>query len=193
MNNIVLASSSPRRIELLKKFNINATIIKPNVVEKLSIKDSIEEASMALSFEKANQVYNSLNKGEIIIACDTLVGLDGKLLGKPRNEEDAKDMLKLLSGRKHEVVTGLCIMKASTNIKIIDFEKTYVKFRKLDDKTMNNYIKTGEYRDKAGAYGIQGIGGALIEGINGCYFNVVGLPLYRLDILLEKHFDIRLI
>jgi len=102
-------------------------------------------------------------------------------------------MLKLLSGRKHEVVTGLCIMKASTNIKIIDFEKTYVKFRKLDDKTMNNYIKTGEYRDKAGAYGIQGIGGALIEGINGCYFNVVGLPLYRLDILLEKHFDIRLI
>ena len=174
MDNIVLASASPRRIELLEKFNMKPIVMKANIVEKISKKDSIEEASMALSFEKANQVYNSLNKGEIIIACDTLVGLDGKLLGKPRNEEDAKDTLKLLSGRKHEVVTGLCIMKASTNIKIIDFEKTYVKFRKLDDKTINNYIKTGEYKDKAGAYGI-------------------GLPLYRLDILLEKHFDIRLI
>lgn len=193
MNNIVLASASPRRIELLKKFNISPTIIKPNILEKVSIEDSIEKASMALAFEKANQVYNSLNQGEIIIACDTLVGYDGQLLGKPKDEKDAKNMLKLLSGKRHEVVTGLSIMKAGTNIKIIDFEKTYVKFRELDDKIIDNYIKTGEYKDKAGAYGIQGIGGVLIEGINGCYFNVVGLPLYRLDILLKKHFDIRLI
>ena len=193
MNNIVLASTSPRRIELLEKFNLNPIVMKPNIVEKTSIGDRVEEASMALAFEKARYIYNKLSGNEIIMAFDTLVAYNGQLLGKPQNEVDAINMLELLSGKKHIVVTGLSIMKAGTNIKIIDFEKTYVKFRKLDNRIIENYIKTGEYKDKAGAYGIQGIGGALIEGINGCYFNVVGLPLYRLDILLDKHFDIRLI
>ncbi|NMB08699.1 MAG: septum formation protein Maf [Tissierellia bacterium] len=193
MNNIVLASSSPRRIELLKKFNIDPIIIKPNIVEKVSIEDSVEEISMALAFEKANQVSNNFNNGEIIMAFDTLVAYDGEILGKPKSEDDAINMLKLLSNKEHVVVTGLSIIKANTNIKVIDYEKTYVKFRQLDDKIIKNYINTQEYKDKAGAYGIQGIGGVLIEWINGCYFNVVGLPLYRLDILLDKHFDIRLL
>ncbi len=102
-------------------------------------------------------------------------------------------MLKFLSGREHEVVTGISIIKANSNIRIIDYERTVVKFRSLTDRKIENYIKTREYIDKAGSYGIQGVGGILVEKISGCYFNVVGLPLYKLDILLEKYFDISLL
>ena len=193
MNTIVLASASPRRRELLQKHNINPIIAKSTIKEKIFANEKPEVVAMALAFEKVYNVMKDFNNGEIILGADTLVCLDGKILGKPKSEEDAINMLKLLSGKKHEVITGLCIGKSSTNIKIIDYEKTYVKFRDLDEKIIKNYIDTKEYIDKAGAYGIQGIGGILVEKIEGCYFNVVGLPLYRLDILLDKHFDIRLL
>lgn len=193
MNTIVLASGSPRRRELLERYNINLTIAKSNIEEKIFTNERPEVVAMALAFEKANNVMKDFNNSEIIIGADTLVSLDGKILGKPKFEEDGINMLKTLSGKEHEVITGLCILKSGTNIKIIDYEKTYVKFRDLDEKLIKNYIDTKEYMDKAGAYGIQGIGGILVEKIEGCYFNVVGLPLYRLDILLDKHFDIRLL
>jgi len=193
MNTIVLASASPRRRELLQKYNIDPIIVKSTIEEKIFANEKPEVIAMALAFEKVNSVMENFNDDEIIIGADTLVCYDGKILGKPKSEEDAINMLKLLGGKKHEVITGLCIVKSGTNIKIIDYEKTYVKFRDLDKKIIKKYIDTKEYMDKAGAYGIQGIGGILVEKIEGSYFNVVGLPLYRLDILLDRHFGIRLL
>ncbi|MCF6460588.1 Maf family protein [Clostridium sp. Cult3] len=193
MNTIVLASSSPRRRELLRKFNIEPIIAKADIHERIHSHETVEQIAMGLAFEKANQLTDRFSNGEIIIGADTIVACDGQILGKPKDEEEAIDMLKLLSGRQHVVVTGISIIKLNTNIKIIDYEKTIVKFRKLSNDKILNYIKTKEYIDKAGAYGIQGLGGILVERIKGCYFNIVGLPIYKLDILLEKHFDISLL
>ena len=193
MIKIVLASSSPRRKALLEKYNIDPIVVESHVDEKISIDETPEQIAMALAFEKANQVASKFSKGEIVIGADTLVTYEGRILGKPKDQKDAINMLKLLSDKEHQVITGLSILKSNTNIKIIDYETTYVKFRKLDGKIIKKYIDTKEYMDKAGAYGIQGIGGILIERINGCYFNVVGLPLFRLDILLDKYFDISLL
>ena len=193
MNKIILASSSPRRKELLLKYNLYPVIVKSSIKENISPNETIEQIAMALAFEKAEQVGKKYSQGEIIIGADTIVAYEGKILGKPKDEEEAKYMLKFLSGREHEVVTGISIIKANSNIRIIDYERTVVKFRSLTDRKIENYIKTREYIDKAGSYGIQGVGGILVEKISGCYFNVGGLPLYKLDILLEKYFDISLL
>lgn len=193
MKNIVLASSSPRRRELLLKYNIDPIIVKSEINERISPNEVPKQIVMALAFEKANQVAKEFNKGEIIIGADTIVVCEGEILGKPKNEEEGRHILKFLSGKEHEVLTGISIIKSNTNTKIIDYEKTIVKFRRLSDDKIQNYIETGEYIDKAGAYGIQGIGGILVEKINGCYFNVVGLPLQKLDSLLEKFFNLKLL
>lgn len=193
MSSIVLASSSPRRRELLNKYNIEPIVVESFVNEKINDFETTEQIAMALAFEKGNQVVKQFNNGEIIIAADTIVSCDGKVLGKPKDEKEGRNMLKILSGRSHEVITGICINKANSNNKIIDYEKTTVFFRKLTKEKIESYINTGEYKDKAGGYGIQGLGGVLIEGIKGCYYNVVGLPLYKIDILLESYFDIKLL
>ena len=193
METIVLASSSPRRKELLNKYNIEPIIVKSSIEERIFDHETTEQIAMALAFEKAHQVSKQFNQGEIIIGADTIVACECKILGKPKDEEEGRAMLKFLSDKEHEVVTGIGIIKSNSNIKIIDYEKTIVKFRKLDSMIIEKYIKTEEYIDKAGAYAIQGVGGVLVEKINGCYFNVVGLSLYKLDILLERYFDIRLL
>lgn len=193
MNTIVLASSSPRRRELLEKYNVEPIVAKANIYEKINPNETVEQIAMALAFEKANQLVDRFSNGEIIIGADTIVACGDQILGKPKDEYEAFDMLKILSDKEHVVLTGICIIKANSNIKVIDYEKTVVKFRKLSDKKIKSYIETKEYADKAGAYGIQGLGGVLVEWIKGCYFNVVGLPIYKLDILLEKHFDISLL
>lgn len=193
MGKIILASSSPRRKELLGKFNLDLIIEESSIEEKVSPGEKIESVAMALAFEKAKDVESRYSKGEIIIGADTIVSYKGKNLGKPKNELDAKEMLKFLSNKEHEVITGISVLKADSNIKIIDYEKTIVKFRSLSNEKIDNYIQTGEYKDKAGGYGIQGFGGVLVEEIRGCYFNIVGLPLYKLDILLETYFDISLL
>jgi len=193
MVKIVLASSSPRRKELLLKYNIDPIIVKANIKEKTYEEEKPEQVVMALAFEKANDVAKRFNNGEIVLGADTVVACEGKILGKPEDEYDGIRMIEFLNNREHEVITGICLIKAGTNIKIIDYEKTIVKFRNLSDKKIKKYIETGEYIDKAGAYGIQGFGSLLIEYIHGCYFNVVGLPVSKLDFLLEKHFNISLL
>lgn len=193
MKKIILASSSPRRKELLQKFDLELIIEKSSIKEKVSPGEKVEQIAMALAFEKANQVKSKYRQEEIIIGADTIVAYKDKILGKPKNKLDAKQMLQFLSGKEHEVITGISILKANSNIKIIDYEKTFVKFRSINNEKIENYLKTEEYIDKAGSYGIQGLGGVLVEGINGCYFNVVGLPLYKLDSLLGKYFDINLL
>lgn len=193
MKRIILASASPRRKELLLKYNVKPIIIESKIEERISQQETAEQIAMALSFEKANQVAKGFKDGEIIIGADTIVTCEGKILGKPKSQDEGKAMLKFLSGKEHEVITGISIIKSNSNIKIIDYERTMVKFRKLNDKKIDNYIKTKEYIDKAGGYAIQGLGGILVESINGCYFNIIGLPIYKLDTLLERHFDISLL
>lgn len=193
MDTIVLASSSPRRRDLLLKYKLRPIIEEPQIEEKIYLDEAPEQVAMALSFEKVVQVANKFNNEEIIIGADTIVACDGLILGKPKNEYEGKEMIKFLSNREHQVITGISIMRSNCNIKIIDYESTIVKFRKLSDKKIQKYIESNEYIDKAGGYGIQGLGSILVEYINGCYFNVVGLPIYKLDTLLERYFNINLL
>lgn len=193
MNKIVLASSSPRRREILARFNIEPQIAKPHIEEKLNFDESPEQIAMALSFEKASYVANMFDGDEIIVSADTLVSCQGQILGKPKDEKQGIEMIEFLNNREHEVITGICIIKANSNIKVVDYEKTIVKFRKLTSEKIKSYIQTNEYVDKAGGYGIQGYGGLLVEYIKGCYFNVVGFPISKFDYLLEKHFNISLL
>jgi len=193
MTSIILASSSPRRRELLSNFNINTVIVKPNVGEKVLEGEAPEQVAMSLSFEKASEVAKVFSNGDIILGADTIVWCDGKILGKPKDEDEAMEMIKFLNNKEHEVITGLCLIKAGTNLKIIDYERTIVKFRNLSYHKIERYIKTKEYADKAGAYGIQGYGSLLVEYIRGCYFNIVGLPIVKLDYLLDKYFNVSLL
>lgn len=193
MDKIILASASPRRQELLNKYNLNPRIFSAQIEEKLSMGESPEQIAMALALEKSLWVSNHFSNGEVIIGADTIVVLGDLVLGKPKDEADAFNILKLLSGKEHHVITGISIIKAGTNTKIIDYESTLVRFRHLSDKKINNYIRTKEPLDKAGAYGIQGLGMVLVEKIDGCYSNVVGLPLGKLDYLLNKFFNIKIL
>ena len=188
MVRIVLASGSPRRREIMEKYNIDLIVEKSNVDENINRGETPEQVSMTLSLIKALDVSNRFSK-DIVIGADTIVVVDGKILGKPKGKEDAYDMLNILSGRIHEVITGVALIKADMNIKIIDYEKTRVKFRKLTDDMIYRYIGTNEPFDKAGAYAIQGVGQILVENIDGCFFNVVGLPLTKIDKLLSKYFN----
>ncbi len=192
MNNIILASSSPRRRELLEKYHVGHKVVESKIIEKINFKDRPEQIAMTLAFNKAYYVSKGY-KEDIVIGADTIVVFNNQILGKPKDELDAARILRLLSDREHVVITGISLINLDKNIKIIDFEKTLVKFRKLDKNSINRYINTKEPFDKAGAYGIQGYGALLVERINGCYNNVVGLPLVKLDHLLNKHFDISIL
>lgn len=192
MQTIVLASGSPRRRELLSEYNINLKIIESNIDEKVLENEKPHHVAMALAFEKAQDVAGKLKDNEIVIGADTIV-CKGIILGKPRNKEEAFNMLSSLNGKEHSVFTGISIIKTGTNVKIIDFEETKVIFRNLTEEKIRKYLETDEYKDKAGSYAIQGLGSLLVDSITGSYSNVVGLPIAKLDYLLEKHFGVNLL
>lgn len=192
MKDIILASSSKRREEILNKYNFKFEIIKKDIIEKIDENDKPEELVMSLAFRKAYAVAKD-HPEKIVIGADTVVVFKGEILSKPKNSEDAFRMLSLLSGKTHEVITGISILDLDRGQKIVDFEKTKVKFRDLDKDIIDKYISTKESFDKAGSYGIQGIGALLVEKIDGCYLNVVGLPLVKLDKVLNRFFDISII
>lgn len=139
---------------------------------------------MALSRQKAREVSTYFSAEDIIIAADTVVSLDGRILGKPHTPAEAEAMLKSLSGREHSVYTGLTVIARGREIN--EFEETAVSFRRITPREIKAYVLTGEPMDKAGAYGIQGKGGLFISGIVGDYYNVMGLPLCRLGTILKK-------
>lgn len=179
MEKIILASNSPRRREILSNF-IDFTVISKEIDE---IKDdcfSPWTTVMALAYEKGIEVAKD-NVEEIVLSADTLVELDGKLLGKPKNREDAKIMIKSLSGKIHNVYTGYAIFKLSKKIKYVSYEKSSVKFYDLSSDEIEKYLDTLEYKDKAGAYGIQDKGSLLVENIEGDYFNIVGFPIGKIN------------
>jgi septum formation protein len=185
MKRILLASSSPRRIELLRKFNIDFDIVPSSFEEKIFETDPISLA-IDMAKGKALDVAKNINRDFIIISADTIVTKDGKVFGKPKDEEDAIKMLKVLSGSTHEVVTAICVYDLGKEILKCDFEKTEVVFKELTEQEILDYITTKEPFDKAGAYAIQGIGSLFVKSINGCFFNVVGLPIFKLDQLLRE-------
>lgn len=176
MSEIILASASPRRRELLALAGVDFTVRVADVEEIIPENASPDEVVMSLARQKAQAVANE-RPDSIIIGSDTVVALDGAILGKPKDEEDAFRMLKTLSGRSHTVYTGVAIIQGE---KINSFcEATEVVFNSLTDEEIRNYVATKEPMDKAGAYGIQGKGCVLVEKIVGDYFNVVGLPVSR--------------
>ncbi len=177
---IVLASRSPRRLSLLKMICTNISVMPPDIGENLSSKFKPRDAVELLAANKMDSVKSSLND-EICITADTIVVFNDMILGKPFDKSDAFKILKLLSGNRHFVYTGFCVYNAVTRSKIISSEKTEVRFRELEDSEIEAYLNTGSPYDKAGAYGIQdSFGSVFISGIEGDYYNVVGLPLYRI-------------
>lgn len=189
---IILASGSPRRKEMLERFNLEPVIIKSNIDEKIFKDQEPIQIAMSLAFEKAYEVSNSF-MDDLVIGADTIVVNDGLILGKPKDEEDAFNMLRSLSSKTHEVITGISLIDKSRDLKFVDYERTQVKFKYLSDRLIRSYLNTGEYKDKAGSYGIQGKGAVLVEKINGCYSNVVGLPLSKLDYLLSRFFNLNIL
>ncbi|EPZ55739.1 septum formation protein Maf [[Clostridium] sordellii ATCC 9714] len=132
------------------------------------------------------------NPESLVIGADTIVVLDNEILGKPKNEDEAFDMLSKLSNREHQVITGMSIVNIENNKKIVDYTISNVKFKNLTDQDIRDYISTGECLDKAGSYGIQGYGALLVKEIQGDYFNIVGLPISKLSDILKSNFNINL-
>ena len=194
--NIVLASASPRRYELLKQLKLDFEVIPSSFVEKIGENLIPSELAMEFSKNKALEVSNRLDKenklkDSIVIGADTVVVLDEVILGKPGNKKEAKEMLQQLNGNKHKVITGLSLANVCDNKVLTDYCETTVWFEELTEEEIERYLSKNEWSDKAGAYGIQGFGALLVKKIHGCYFNVVGLPLYKLAKSLE-HFDIKI-
>lgn len=172
---IVLSSASPRRRQLLEMLGLKFDIVPSTAEEVIPDTDDPAEIVMSLARQKA------ASEGDVVISADTIVWYDGRVFGKPKSEDDARQMLASLRGRTHEVYTGICVNGET------EYEKTYVTFRNFSDEEIDSYIRSGEPMDKAGAYGAQGKGALLIEKIDGDFFNVMGLPISRLSIMLKKH------
>ena len=176
---IVLASRSPRRIHLLRQIGISFTVQESGVDETVPEGTSPDEIVRMLSLEKAKRVAEGMDSG-IVIGADTIVVLNGTVLGKPTSEADAVRMLRLLSGKTHAVYTGLALVDVETGKSRVDLERTEVTFRSLTEREIDLYVKSGSPMDKAGAYGIQDDYGAVfVERINGCFYTVVGFPLSK--------------
>jgi septum formation protein len=186
MYQIVLASSSPRRKELLRQLiGENFTVHHSSYSESSCPGLAPEELLMKHSIEKANDVAKHFDSG-IIISADTGVICGEEVLGKPHSPEKAEEMLKKLSGQRIRVITGLTVLNLNTGKEISEFESTFVWITKMNGEHISDYVRTGEPLDKAGAFAAQGKGAVLVERIEGDFFNVVGLPLFRLGKILEK-------
>ena len=180
---IILASNSPRRRELLGQMGVKGfRVAAPNVDE--TVEGNLHPAQIVeeLSLRKARAAAEKADADDLIIAADTVVTLEGAVLGKPHSEEDAFSMLSALSGNRHDVYTGVTVMLGGRVV--TEHERTTVTFREVEPEEILAYIATGEPMDKAGAYDIQGRGALLVSGIQGDYCNVVGLPVYRLGRIL---------
>ncbi|MDP4162431.1 MAG: Maf family protein [Bacillota bacterium] len=176
MQRLILASSSPRRKELLENLQLTFDTSTSEVDESFEEGALPEDVVIELALRKANSVFRT-NPEAFVIGSDTIVTADGLILGKPQNSDEAFDMLKLLSGRKHDVYTGVTILSPVKSVSF--YEKTEVMFWELTDEEIRWYIQSGEPFDKAGSYGIQGLGSIFVKQITGDYFTVVGLPVSR--------------
>lgn len=185
---IILASKSPRRKELLSTIFSEFECIPSTKEEKVDKKLNYKKLAKVLSEQKAEDIFSITSGDRVVIGSDTMVVLKNKIYGKPKDETDAYNMLKSLSGKTHIVVTGLCVIKEENNKKekISTFVISKVTFSKLTDEEILSYIKTGEPKDKAGSYGCQGISKKFIKKINGDFFAVMGLPVNKTYEICKK-------
>jgi septum formation protein len=181
---VLLASQSPRRSEILKSMHISFDI-EPAIIDEVFRDDySPIENVLSIAEEKARWVAGR-NKNRFIIGADTIVILDNKIIGKPRDKEDAHNILSLLSGKRHSVITGVAVLNPQGNC-FPEATESFVKIKDLTSIEIKNYIETGEPMDKAGAYAIQGKASAFVESYSGSWSNIVGLPIETLESLLES-------
>jgi septum formation protein len=177
---LILASASPRRAEILRSAGIAFSVLSSAVDETLIPGETPVDMVRRLAAAKCELVAARAIGPAIVIAADTTVALEGAILGKPRTTDDARQMLEQLSGRTHSVTTGVALIRLPDVERREFIETTQVHFRSLSEDDISNYLASGEPFDKAGSYAIQGLAGRFIPRIEGCYFNVVGLPLARL-------------
>lgn len=195
MKKIILGSQSPRRKELLENAGIEFEILTADGEEIVDENLSFHQVVESLAQQKNQQVSENpaCPDDAVVITADTMVVCDGEIMGKPKNDEDARRMLGMLSGNTHSVLTGYCILDRENGKKASGVAETKVKFRDLDEEEIEKYIKTGEPKDKAGAYGIQLRASMFVEEIHGDYFNIVGLPVEKICKLLKEEFEISLL
>ena len=188
MKKFILASASARRREILSHIGLEYTAIAADVDEITGLPDTPADIVRELAKRKALALSDKFDGETIVIGSDTVVCMDGRVLNKPKDKDDARRMLKSLSGGKHQVYSGLCVTDGEKTI--CTHAVTTVKMRDISDDEITSYIATGEPLDKAGAYGIQDKGGIFVERIEGDYYNVVGLPLEMLCSILSKDFGV---
>lgn len=172
---VILASSSPRRKELLGLLGVQPEIIVPDIKENFESGESIDSFIKRVTILKGKSIYKNEYYNSLVISSDTIVFINNSIIGKPVDREDAFEILKALSDNAHDVITGVSLFYQGKNY--FDLCKTRVYFSKISDKEINFYLDNEDYLDKAGAYGIQGKASAFIKGIEGCFFNVVGFPV----------------
>lgn len=185
--NVLLASASPRRRELLAAAGIACEVVASNISERMRPGEPAESYARRLAVEKAEDVA-ARRPGERrpVVAADTVVVIGETVLGKPESAADAAAMLRLLSGKTHQVITGVCVLVPGTGARAVESVRTEVRFTPLSEEEIAGYVATGEPLDKAGAYAIQGRASRFVERIDGCYFNVVGLPVPTLYRMLKR-------
>lgn len=183
----ILASASPRRKELLSIYIKDFQIMPANIDETIPNNIALEDAPLYIAKEKAAAVFDKLGEDNIIITADTIVLLENKIYGKPKDRFDAYNMIKTLSGKTHQVITGVCCCSKDRQINIEFSDITNVSFTEISDEIIEKYLENAEYIDKAGAYAVQGLASMFVEKIEGSYDNVVGLPMGRLARKLIKY------
>lgn len=189
MEKLFLASKSPRRREILETMGIDFELISGDCPEIVNDWERPDQVVMSIALQKGLSAAKKFESGELIISADTIVVSEGQILGKPRDEDDARVMLSKLSGKTHQVMTAFSIIKAGQHMKFVEYVTTQVTFKTYDDQFIQWYIDSGEPFDKAGAYGIQGKGALMVETISGDYLNVVGFPISKILDVLKEHFD----
>lgn len=188
----ILASSSPRRIQLLLRLGLPIKIDPPRYEPNIITRDPIEKVRLT-ALEKARSVARYYTGGEIIIAADTVVVVDGRIIGKPQNYSQAKEYLKKILGKEHIIITGLAIVSASGSKEAVEHSISTVKFSNLSEEQLNKFISLSYPLDKAGGYAIQGLASFFIKELYGDFWNVVGFPIPLLYSMLKKYFDIDLL
>ncbi|MDQ0256511.1 septum formation protein [Evansella vedderi] len=183
MNTLILASQSPRRKQLLEQVNLSFSIEPSIVEEQMNKEDTPEEIVVSLAHQKAYDVFSRFPHN-VVLGADTIVVIDNQILGKPQNEKEAKEMLQRLSGRTHQVFTGVSIISEERTESF--YVRSDVTFFTLTEEEISAYLRTKDSMDKAGAYGIQGIGATLVERIDGDFFAIMGLPIAKVVRILEK-------
>lgn len=187
MKKLILASSSPRRKELLEQIGLEFDIVVSDIEEKVDINLSPEETAKSLAYQKAYDVAKKVGPEKLVLGSDTIVVIDNEILGKPQNEDDIYQMLRKLSNTTHTVITGVCLYSTYDNSFIVESDTSFIKIREISDVEIAAYIKSGEPFDKAGSYAIQGIGAVFVERIEGNYSGIVGLPVYMVAQMLKQY------